>query len=143
MGLQTKVNARNNGEQNIQYFRKHVTFDGSAGMAYNANPDNLGAGVLILGIIPAGSTILASASGVDVNTVFNAGTNNRFQYGIAGTVSKYGLNLSGLTIGFVPAAVAVGHRVAVDTTVIVTNDITGTAPTTGDVDHVLAFINSN
>lgn len=143
MGLQQGHPARNNGEQNIQFFRKHVTFDGSAGIAYNANPDNLGVGTFILGVIPLGSLILGPISGVDVGVVFNAGTNNRLNFGIVGTTQKWAANSSLLTAGFVPMAVAAGHRVAADTTVIVTMDVTGTAPTTGDIEAILAFVPPN
>lgn len=143
MGLQQGRPARNDGYQGVETFRQRVTFDGSAGYAYTANPDALGAGIFYLGTIPAGSLIVAPISGVDVNTVFNAATNNRANIGISGTAAKYAATSSLLTAGFVAMAVAVGHRVAVDTPIIVTLDITGTAPTTGDVEFAIAFIPPN
>lgn len=143
MGLQQGAPARNNGEQNIQYFRKHVTFDGSAGIAYTANPNGLGAGIFNLGTLPAGSLILGAISGVDVGTVFNAGTNNRLNIGVSGTAAKWAAVSSLLTAGFVPMAVAAGHRLAVDTVVLVTLDITGTAPTTGDIEIIVAYLAPN
>lgn len=142
-GLQTGVPARNDGKQDIQFLRQRVTFDGSAGIAYTANRDGLGVGIFQLGVIPAGSLILGPISGVDVNTVFNAGTNNRLNIGISGTAAKWAATSSLLTAGFVAMAVAAGHRVAVDTPIIVTLDVTGTAPTTGDVELALAFLPPN
>lgn len=143
MGLQQGLTARNNGEQTIQYLRQRVTFDGSAGIAFTANRDGLGAGIFNLGVIPNGSIILAAISGVDVAIVFNAATNNRLNIGIAGTAAKYASVLSLLALGTIPMAVAVGHRVAADTTIVVTLDITGTAPTTGDIELILAYLTPN
>lgn len=134
-GLQTGIPARDDGTQGIQFFRKRFSFDGSAGQIYTITPISF--------VIPANSIILSALSGADTQVVFNAGTANRVQIGIAGAVSKYGLNVTVAALGFAAMAVAVGHRVAVDTTVIFTPDITGTAPTTGEVECVLAFINAN
>jgi hypothetical protein len=125
--------ARNDNNQDIKYLRKRVTVAQQlAGLV-----------TVTLGTIPSGAVILAPISGVDVNTVFNAGTNNRLNIGITGTTAKYASNSSLLTAGFVAMAVAVGHRVAADTTIIATLDITGTAATTGDVDIVIAFTVDN
>lgn len=143
MGLQTGRPARNDGYENIQYFRQRITFDGSAGLIYTADRDGLGAGIFNLGTLPNGAIMVAPISGVDVNTVFNAGTNNRLNIGISGTAAKYAATSSLLTAGFVAMAVAVGHRVAADTVIVVTLDITGTAPTTGDVEIVVAFVTPN
>lgn len=143
MGLQQGVPARNNGEQDIHYLRQRVTFDGSAGIAYNSNRDNIAAGSFNLGTIPNNSIILAPLSGVDVNVVFNAGTNNRLNIGVTGTTAKWASVLTLLGLGFIPAAVAAGHRVAADTTILVTLDITGTPPTTGDIEVVVAYIPPN
>jgi hypothetical protein len=129
MPLNNQTPARDAGYQNVQYFRKRVQFsDTTTTFTFR---------------IPAGSIILAPISGVDVQTVYNAGTNNRVQIGIAGAVSKYGLNVSMAALGFAPMAVAVGHKVTVDTDVLFTIDVTGTAATTGDAELVLAFINPN
>lgn len=134
--------ARNNYDQDIAYLRKRVTFNGAAAtngggtIAYTNT-------TITLGTIPAGATILAPISGVDVLTVFNAGTNNRLNIGITGTTAKYASVLTLLTAGFVPMAVAVGHTVDVDTPIILTLDITGTAPTTGDVTIVIAYTKGN
>jgi hypothetical protein len=135
-GLQTGIPARNDGYQGIQYFRKRLNFDGSGGI------QGVAAGAVSF-VIPAGSIIVMPLTGIDTQTVFNAGTNNRFQIGISGTVSKYGLNVTAATLGFAAGAVAIGHRISADTTVLFTPDITGTAATTGEVECVLAFIPPN
>lgn len=136
-GLQTGKPARNDGYQGVQYFNQRVTVAGTeaGALAYTVASVSF--------VVPAGSVILTALSGIDTLTVFNAATTNRFQIGISGAVSKYGLNITAATAGFAPIAVAVGHRVDVDTTVLFTPDITGTAPTTGDVNCVLAFIPPN
>jgi hypothetical protein len=129
VGLNNQIPARDAGYQNVQYFRKRVQFTDT---------------VLTTRFrIPAGAIILLPLSGVDVQTVFNAGTNNRVQIGDASGASKYGLNVSLAAVGFVPIAVAVGHKVAVETDIIVTLDVSGTAATTGDAEVILAFINAN
>lgn len=131
MGLQNGIPARNDGYQGVQYLRKRVTVD------------TFGQGAFVAGVIPAGAIFLAALSGVDTSTVFNAATTNRFQIGIAGAVSKYGLNLTAAALGFAPCAVAVGHRVTVDTPILVTPDITGGSQTTGDADILIAFLPPN
>jgi len=136
MPLNKDVPARDNGEQNIQFLRKRFTFDGSGGSA------GITAGVVV-GRLKAGAIILGPISGIDTNTVFNAATNNRFQIGIAGAVSKYGLNVTAAALGFAPMAVAVGHRLAADTDILVTPDVTGGSQTTGDAEAIIAFINPN
>ncbi|WP_267550449.1 hypothetical protein [Rhizobium rhizogenes] len=129
MPLNANTTARDAGFQNVQYYRKRIQFsDGVLTWKFK---------------IPAGAVILAPLTGVDVQTVFNFGTNNRVQVGDASGVSKYGLNLSLLALGFVPIAVAVGHKVTVDTDIVFTVDNSGTAATTGDAELVLAFIPAN
>lgn len=129
VGLNNQIPARDAGYQNVQYFRKRLQFsDGVLTTKFR---------------IPAGAIILSALSGVDVQTVFNFGTNNRVQIGDASGVSKYGLNLSLAALGFVAMGVAVGHKVTVDTDIIVTLDVTGTAGTTGDAEALLAFIPAN
>lgn len=125
MPLNNQKPARDAGYQNLQYFHKHILFSDTI--------------TTFTFRIPAYSIIMPAFTGVDVSTVYNAGTNNRIQVGIAGAVSKYGLNLTLATLGFQPIAVAVGHRVTVDTDVLFTIDVTGTAATTGEADLLLAF----
>ena len=129
MPLNANTTARDAGFQNVQYYRKRIQYtDGVLTWKFK---------------IPAGAIILAPLSGVDVQTVFNFGTNNRVQIGDASNASKYGLNVSLATLGFAPMAVAVGHKVTVDTDVVFTVDNSGTAATTGDTELVLAYIPAN
>ncbi len=129
MPLNANTTARDAGFQNVQYYRKRIQFsDGVLTWKFK---------------IPAGAIILAPLSGVDVQTVFNAGTNNRVQIGDASNASKYGLNVSLAALGFAPMAVAVGHKVTVDTDIVFTVDNSGTAATTGDAELVLAYIPAN
>lgn len=137
MGLQQGIPARDAGYQNIQYLRKRMTFDGAGQGAVGTSA------AFVIGRLPAGAIIQPQASGVDVTTVFNAATNNRLNVGIAGTPAKYGAVLSLLALGFVPCAVAVGHRLLVDTDILITPDVTGTAATTGDCDVLIAYILAN
>lgn len=129
MPLNNQTVARDAGYQNVQYLRKNMNFN-------NTN-------TFTLGKIPAGSIILAAISGVDVGTVYNAGTTNTVSIGISGTAAKYGSALSMAALGFVPMAAAIGHKVTVDTDIVVTPSVTGTAATTGDADIILAFIPAN
>lgn len=135
MGLNLDIPARDNSEQNIQFLRKRFSFDGSVGVGIGA--------AIVIGKLRAGAIILGPISGIDTQTVFNAGTNNRFQIGIAGAVSKYGLNVTAAALGFAAIAVAVGHRLLVDTDILITPDVTGTAATTGEAEAIIAFINPN
>ena len=129
MPLNANTTARDAGFQNVQYYRKRIQYtDGVLTWKFK---------------IPAGAIILAPLSGVDVQTVFNFGTNNRVQIGDASNASKYGLNVSLATLGFAPMAVAVGHKVTVDTDIVFTVDNSGTAATTGDAELVLAYIPAN
>ena len=130
MGLNRKTPARNDGYECTHYLRKRILFSD-------------GAKTVLVGTIPAGSIILAPISGVDVQTVFNYGTNNRINVGITGTLAKYGANLSLTTAGFVPMAVAVGHHVTVDTEIYAQIDVTGTAGTTGEARVVIVYATSN
>lgn len=138
MALNQDIPARDDGSQSIQFYRQRLSFDGNAPFSRA-----VGAGAFVIGKIRAGGLILPESTGVDVLTVGNFGTNNRFQIGVAGAVSRYGLNLSATTLGFVPIAVAIGHRVDVDTDILVTPDFTGTAGTTGDFLVRVAFMNPN
>ncbi|WP_112602780.1 hypothetical protein ACK83U_12465 [Rhizobium sp. WW22] len=129
MPLNANTTARDAGFQNVQYYRKRIQYtDGVLTWKFK---------------IPAGAIILAPLSGVDVQTVFNFGTNNRVQIGDASNASKYGLNVSLAALGFAPMAVAVGHKVTVDTDIVFTVDNSGTAATTGDAELVLAYIPAN
>lgn len=116
-------------QQQVAFIRKKLTYQSAT--------------TILIGTLPAGALIVAPISGVDVLTVTNFGTNNRLNIGITGTTAKYGANLSTATAGFVPMAVAVGHKVTVDTDIYATLDFTGTAASTGDFDVVVAFVPDN
>jgi hypothetical protein len=88
--------------------------------------------VYALGTVPANSVIKKSGSGVHPSVVFNAGTLNTIDIGTVGTPTLYGSALSLLTATFVATAQATGaYIVTVDTPVVATIHLTGTAPTTG------------
>ncbi len=140
MPLNNGAPARNDLYQNPITWRQRVTFDGAGGKFGGTGVGAVGPSTTVSFVIPAGSIIVTAATGVDTLTVFNAATTNRVQIGISGAVSKYGLNITAATAGFAPIAVAVGHRVDVDTVSTFTPDCTGTAATTGDADYVLTFI---
>jgi len=130
MGLNREPTARNDLYQNVQYLRKNIAF-GQAGQ------------VVVVGRIPAGAIILKPLSGINVQTVTNAGTNNQIDIGTSADDDLYGTNLATGTAGFVPLDENVGYRVAADTTITATLDLTGTAATTGDVDVIIAFVTPN
>lgn len=131
MPLNNNVPARNDLYQNVQYIKRNIVF-GQAGTA------------LVVGVLPAGAIILKPASGINVQVVTNAGTNNRLNIGFLNSPTTdddfYGTLLATTTLGFVPLDENVGQRVAVDTTITATLDLSGTAATTGDIDVVIAYV---
>ncbi|CAK7257709.1 MULTISPECIES: hypothetical protein [unclassified Shinella] len=123
--------ARDDSKQLIHYLRK--------GLAYNS-----GAGPHLVGTIPAGALILKPSSGVHVVTAANAGTNKQADVGTLATADLFGTDLSLAATNFVPLDEAVGgYRVAADTEIYVTLDITGSGSTAGDFEFVIAFIPDN
>lgn len=119
--------ARELSVQAVHFLRKNI----------NESSDATGE----IGVIPAGSIILAPISGVDIKTVFT-GTNPDLQIGITGSVSKYGSDLDlDAAVGFVAMSVAIGHRVEVDTTLIYTLDTdTPAGNEDGEADIIIAYI---
>lgn len=120
--------------QQIHYLRKGITF-----------ADN---GVEVeVGTIPAGALVLKPISGVQVVTVFNAGTTNTLNIGSQTPVNDDDLYATLLALGvaaFVPVDEAIGgFRVAQDTTITATVVLTGAAATTGDAEVVIAYIPDN
>ncbi len=123
--------ARDYNMQMVHYLRKSIVYgdDGS---------------VLTVGVIPAGSLILKALSGVHVTTAFNAGTNNFLDVGPTTNDDLYGTDLSLATTTFVPLDEAVGtYLVTVDTTIIATVDLTGTAASTGAAEVIICYIPDN
>lgn len=130
MGLNRETPARDAGYQNIQYLRERITF-----------ADN---GVAkVIGTLPAGAVILKPLSGIQVQVVFNAGTNNFIDVGTEANDDLYGTDLSGTAVAFVPLDEAVRTDVTVDTVVTATVGLTGTAATTGIADVVIAYVPAN
>lgn len=96
--------------------------------------------VLTVGTLPAGAIIQKASSGLYVQTVFNAGTNNFADLGNTTTADLYGTDLSLLATTFVPMDEAVGYLVAADIDIILTLQLSGTAATTGAGVAVVTFI---
>ncbi len=130
MALNRDIPARNDLFQNVQYIKKNIVF----GQALTA---------ITIGKIPAGAIILKAISGAYVQTVTNAGTNNRIDIGTTADDDLYGTDMATTTAGFVPLDENVGLRVSADTTITATLDLTGTAATTGDIDVVIFFYTPN
>jgi hypothetical protein len=127
--LQTFPSARHNAINQVNYLRANVVFGAANGVA------------VVLGAIPAGSIILKAMSGVQVNTVFNAGTLNTLDVGSAATGTLFSAAGSLTALAFVPLNAATGvFRVASDTVITFTPNLTGTAATTGDADVFIAYI---
>lgn len=128
--LQTFPSARHNMINQVNYLRANVVFGAANGVA------------VVLGAIPAGSIILKAMSGIQVNTVFNSGTLNTLDVGLGGGSGTLFSAAGSLTaLAFVPLNAATGvFRVAADTVITFTPNLTGTAPTTGDADVFIAYI---
>jgi len=113
-------------DQQITYISRNITF----------NDNNA---VLTVGVIPNGAVIHRGMSGVIVHTVFNAGTTNVLDIGTAATGDFFSTDLALGTRAFVAVDEAVTMRVAADTTVTTTVQLTGTAATTGDATVIIAY----
>lgn len=117
----------------IHYLRKDITIADAAT-------------TVTVGVLPAGAIVLENISGVYVDTVFNAGTNNRLDIGVStdsGT-NNWATLLTLLGIGFIELdEVAATLKVASDTTVQAYVDVTGTAATTGAASILIAYIPAN
>jgi hypothetical protein len=117
----------------IHYLRKDITKADAAT-------------TVTVGVIPAGSIILEAISGVYVDEVFNAGTNNRLDIGVStdsGT-NNFATLLTLLGIGFIELdEVAATLKVASDSTIQAYVDVTGTAATTGAASIIIAYIPAN
>lgn len=94
-----------------------------------------------IGVIPAGSLILKSASGIHVTVAFNFGTNKLMDIGTSATDNLFGTSLSLATTDFVPLDEQIGgFLVAADTTITATVKGTGTAATAGSGEVVICYI---
>lgn len=121
--------------QVVHYLRKNVQ-----------SPRDKGK-VLTVGTIPAGSLIVKPMSGVQVVTAFTDGTNKLIDIGFYDSATTdddyFGTDLSLAAATFVPLDEAVGlFRVANDTVITATPDLTGTAGV-GEGEIVIAYIPNN
>lgn len=117
--------------QAVHYLRKTVNHTMDGGPAQT------------VGVIPAGSLILKPLSGVQVTTVFDAGTTNTLNVGTSADDNLYGTLLALGALAFVPLDEAVSTLVAADTTITATVVLTGTASTAGEGEVVIAYIPDN
>jgi hypothetical protein len=129
--------ARQYHQQMIHYLRKTITYadDGTE---------------VTIGRIPAGSVILKPISGVMVHTAFNAASTNVLDIGANGGSSGalddddyWATNLALGTTTFVPLDENVTNRVAYNTIITASVDLTGTAATTGEAEVIIAYIPDN
>lgn len=102
---------------------------------------------VVVGILPAGAVIVPAISGVYVGEVFNAGTNNRLDIGAStdsGT-NNYATLLTLLGIGYITLdeMTTASPVLTADTTVSAYVDVTGSTPTTGQAEIVIAYIPDN
>lgn len=115
-------------QQMIHYLRKDFTY---------ANTGE----VLSVGILPAGAVMLVNISGVYVDVAFTAGTNKRLDIGTTANDDLYATDLTLASIGWVPLdETTVTFRVAVDTEIIATPDLTGSSNTAGSASVIIAYI---
>lgn len=117
--------------QQVHYLRKSIAHTDDDGPA------------LTVGILPAGATIIKPISGVQVDTVFDAGTTNTLNIGTTADDNLYGTLLALGAATFVPLDEAVGLTVAVDTTITATVVLTGAASTAGAGEVIIAYIPDN
>lgn len=129
--------ARQYHQQMVHYLRKTITF------ADDGNE-------IVIGRIPAGSVIVKPISGVMVHTVFNAGSTNVLDIGANGGDSGalddpdyWATDLALGTVGYIPIDEAVTNRVAYDTIITASVDLTGTAATTGEAEVIICYIPDN
>lgn len=117
--------------QVVHYLRKTISSPADRGK------------VVTVGIIPAGAQIIKPMSGVQVITAFTDGTNKQLDIGVSGGAADlYGTDLSLASIAFVPLDEAVSFRVAADTTIIATPDLTGSAGV-GEAEIIICYIPDN
>lgn len=126
--------ARQFHTQQIHYIRKGITIADRAT-------------TVTVGVLPSGATILPAISGVYVSEVFNGGTNNRLDIGAStdsGT-NNYATLLTLLGVGYITLdeMTTALPTLAADTTVSAYVDVTGTTPTTGQAEIIIAYIPDN
>ena len=122
------TSARAYSQQMIHYLRKRILETGGQTTVYT------------VGTIPADSVIIKSISGVMVNVAATAATNKLMDIGPTSNDDLWGTDLSLGTVALVPLDEAVSMTVTVDTTIIATMALSGTAGTAGVFDVVIAYI---
>jgi hypothetical protein len=88
-----------------------------------------------------------TTSGVYVTQVFNAGTNNLIDIGASSDVgtNNFGTSISLTALGVVPLdeGLNISPMVTADTTVQAYINVTGTTPTTGTGEIIIAYFADN
>jgi len=129
--------ARQYHQQMIHYLRKTITYldDGTE---------------VTIGRIPAGSIILKPISGVAIVTAFNDTSTNVLDIGANGGASGalddpdyWATDLALGTVGFVALDEAVTNRVAFNTIITASVDLTGTGASAGEAEVIIAYIPDN
>ena len=110
----------------MHYLRKDFTF-ADAGLA------------LVVGILPAGAVMHKNLCGVDIQVAFTAATNHQLDIGTPANDDLYATNLELNAIDFIEMDEAVSLKVAVDTTIIATPDLTGASNTAGAGSVIIAY----
>lgn len=119
--------------QVVHYLRKTVNYSDGA------------SAVVTVGTLPAGAIVIGG--GVHVATVFNAGTNNNIDIGIAADPDGFNTLTAMTSRGFkVLDELATSDDLgpmAADTDVIATLGLSGTAATTGSAQVIIMFTVNN
>lgn len=118
--------ARRYHTQQIHYLRKDITFG-----------DTLAVDV---GMLPSGSVMLPSISGVHVSTAFNDSGTDLIDIGTSADGDLYATDLDASTVGFKPLDEAVSLRVATETTITVTYAGLNSNADAGAAQVVIAYI---
>lgn len=118
--------ARENATQQINYIRKAI--------------NEVSGTTITVGIIPAGSIILPSISGVNITTVFS-GTDPVLDLGVTGTLERFASDLDlDAAATFVPIDVLTALKVATDTTIIATLDLSTPVAANGAAEVIICYI---
>lgn len=100
--------------------------------------------VATIGILPAGAVVLRGHA--VVTTVFNAGTNNNVDVGIAGQTATFTSALAMTSVGVKPftgLSTSAFALTTADTPVIATLGLTGTTATAGVAIFVIEYVINN
>lgn len=121
--------ARDFTMQMVHYLRKTVVF---------------GDGTVTVGTIPAGAVLLKDQSSVLVSEAFNAGTTNTLHVGTSADEDAYA---SALALGAIAQVgfdeFSAANVVSADTVITAKYNQSGTAPSAGSAEIVVAYIPDN